>query len=102
MKITRARSWVVKQPARKIDNQLKIKDRGFVFIQVDTDEGITGWGEITTYPGPVANRAISAYVDQIGSWLVGEDPEDIERIWNKIFKYCVFFIYKKINRYKET
>ena len=44
MKITRARSWVVKQPARKIDNQLKIKDRGFVFIQVDTDEGVTGWG----------------------------------------------------------
>ena len=86
MKITRARSWVVKQPARKIDNELKLKDRGYVFIQVDTDEGITGWGEITTYPGPVANRAISAYVNQIGSWLVGEHPEDTERIWNKIFR----------------
>jgi galactonate dehydratase len=61
-------------------------NRTFVFIQVDTDEGITGWGEITTYPGPVANGAISAFVNQIGKWLVGENPEDIERIWAKIFR----------------
>ncbi|MFQ3547560.1 MAG: hypothetical protein SNJ56_04420, partial [Termitinemataceae bacterium] len=48
--------------------------RGLVFVQVDTDEGITGWGEITTYPGPVANRAVAAFVDQVGAWLRGEDP----------------------------
>ena len=61
-------------------------NRTFVFIQVDTDEGVTGWGEITTYPGPVANGAIAAFVNQIGKWLVGENPEDIERIWAKIFR----------------
>jgi galactonate dehydratase len=61
-------------------------NRTFVFIQVDTDEGVTGWGEITTYPGPVANGAIAAFVNQIGKWLVGENPEDIERIWTKIFR----------------
>ena len=62
------------------------KDRVFIFIQVETDEGVTGWGEITTYPGPVANRAVGAFVDQVGKWLVGENPEDIERIWNRIFR----------------
>ena len=75
MKITNARSWVVKVPWDNNPGTDEIRqptERTFVFIQVDTDEGITGWGEITTYPGPVANRAISAFVDQIGKWLVGD------------------------------
>ena len=88
MKITNARSWIVRTPWKEDpgDDSSKTNSRTFVFIQVDTDEGITGWGEITTYPGPVANRAISAFIDQIGHWLIGENPEDIERIWAKIFR----------------
>jgi len=89
LKITSARSWIVKTPWGNNPGADEIRentDRTFVFIQVDTDEGITGWGEITTYPGPVANGAIAAFVDQIGKWLVGENPEDIERIWAKIFR----------------
>ncbi|MDP7484728.1 MAG: mandelate racemase/muconate lactonizing enzyme family protein [Dehalococcoidia bacterium] len=89
MKITNARSWVVKTPWDNNPGGTEVRagtNRTFVFIQVDTDEGITGWGEITTYPGPVANGAIAAFVNQIGSWLIGENPEDIERIWNKIFR----------------
>lgn len=89
MKITSARSWVVKTPWDDNPGADEVRDpktRTFVFIQVDTDEGITGWGEITTYPGPVANGAIAAFVNQIGKWLVGENPEDIERIWAKIFR----------------
>ena len=88
MKITNARSWIVRAPWNDNPNPDSKTggSRTFVFIQVDTDEGITGWGEITTYPGPVANRAISAFVDQIGKWIIGENPEDIERIWSKIFR----------------
>jgi galactonate dehydratase len=89
LKITSARSWVVKTPWDNNPGTDEVRDpvnRTFVFIQVDTDEGITGWGEITTYPGPVANGAIAAFVNQIGKWLVGENPEDIERIWAKIFR----------------
>ncbi len=87
MKITNARSWIVRSSWQDSPGDpSKNTDRTFVFVQVDTDEGITGWGEITTYPGPVANSAISAFVDQIGKWLIGEDPEDIERLWSKIFR----------------
>lgn len=89
MKITSARSWVVKTPWDNNPGADEVREgtnRTFVFIQVDTDEGITGWGEITTYPGPVANGAIAAFVNQIGKWLIGENPEDIERIWAKIFR----------------
>lgn len=88
LKITNARSWIVRAPwnDNPSPDNTNTGSRTFVFIQVDTDEGITGWGEITTYPGPVANRAISAFVDQIGKWIIGENPEDIERIWSKIFR----------------
>ncbi|MDG0867518.1 mandelate racemase/muconate lactonizing enzyme family protein [SAR202 cluster bacterium JH702] len=87
--MTSARAWVVKTPWDNNPGAGEVREvtnRTFVFIQVDTDEGITGWGEITTYPGPVANGAIAAFVNQIGKWLVGENPEDIERIWAKIFR----------------
>lgn len=89
MKITNIRSWVVRLDwddnpgAGEVRKPTK---RSFVFVEVNTDEGITGWGEITTYPGPVANRAISAFVNEIGDWLKGEDPEKIEWIWAKIFR----------------
>ena len=54
MKITRVRPWIVRGPQEQVDGQ--IADRSehmakYVFVQVETDEGLTGWGEITTYPG---------------------------------------------------
>lgn len=89
MKITNIRSWLVRIPWDHNPGADEVRDSGertFVFVQVDTDEGITGWGEVTTYPGPVANRAVAAYVNEIGAWLQGEDPSNIEAIWNKIFR----------------
>jgi galactonate dehydratase len=89
MKIISIRSWNVKIPWDMNPGASEIRDPGrreFVFVQVDTDEGITGWGEVTTYPGPVANRAVAAYIDQIGEWLQGDDPANIEALWNKIFR----------------
>jgi galactonate dehydratase len=93
MKITNIRSWVVKVPWDHNPGAGVVRDpgtRAFIFVQVDTDEGITGWGEITTYPGPVANRAVAAYVDQIGAWLRGEDPAHIEALWHKIFRAMTY------------
>ncbi len=89
MKITNIRSWIVKIPWDHNPGAGSVRvpaERAFIFVQVDTDAGITGWGEVTTYPGPVANRAVAAYIDQIGSWLRGENPANIEAIWHKIFR----------------
>jgi len=57
----------------------------FLFVEVTTDEGITGWGEITTTTR-LANRALRAMLQQIGAILIGEDPKDIERLWHKLFR----------------
>lgn len=93
MKITNVRSWIVKIPWDHNPGAGVVRDpgqRAFIFVQVDTDEGVTGWGEVTTYPGPVANRAVAAYINEIGEWLRGEDPSHIEAIWQKTFRAMTY------------
>ena len=57
----------------------------YFFVEVVTDEGITGWGEITTTT-KLANRAVAGLIRQVNELLVGEDPARIEAIWHKIFR----------------
>src|SRR5215216_3025599 len=84
MKITRIRPWHVSGPAPAVDsNPPKLS---YVFVQVDTDEGLTGWGEITTYPGTIANRTMVAALRELSTFLEGEDPSQIEAIWHKVLR----------------
>ncbi len=93
MKITSVRPWIIRVPW---DNRpggsspRQPTERSLVFVQVDTDEGITGWGEITTYPGPVANGAIAAYIREIGKTIIGHEADRIEAIWQKIFRSLTY------------
>ena len=57
----------------------------FLFVEVTTDEGITGWGEITTTTKP-ANRALRAMLLEISAQIVGEDATRIEHLWHKLFR----------------
>lgn len=77
MKITSVRPWLIQSSASYWGE--------FLFVEVDTDEGITGWGEITTTT-KIANRALVAMLRQVGSMLVGEDPTLIEQLWHKLFR----------------
>lgn len=64
--------------------------RQLIFVQINTDEGITGWGEVTNYPGFVGNRAIARYVQEIKEFLIGRDPTEIEAIWQNIFRLFTY------------
>lgn len=77
MKITGVRPWLIKSSASYWGE--------FLFVEVTTDEGVTGWGEITTTT-KLANRALCAILRQIGVMLTGDDPAHIERIWHKLFR----------------
>jgi galactonate dehydratase len=77
MKITGIRPWLIKSSASYWGE--------FLFVEVTTNEGITGWGEITTTT-KIANRTLTAMLRQIGSILVGEDPVRIEQLWHKLFR----------------
>jgi galactonate dehydratase len=84
MKITRIRPWHVSGPAPAAESTPP--KLSYVFVQVETDAGLTGWGEITTYPGTIANRTIVAALREVGSFLAGEDPSKIEAIWHKVLR----------------
>src|SRR5260370_3596015 len=84
MKITRIKPWHVSGPAADADSSSS--RLSYVFVQVETDEGLTGWGEITTYPGTVANRTIVAALREVEAFLLGEDASQIEAIWHKLLR----------------
>jgi galactonate dehydratase len=83
MKISRVRSWHVSGPPT---TDRAGDSHSYVFVQVDTDAGLTGWGEITTYPGTIANRTILAALHELGGFLENEDPLNIEAIWHKVLR----------------
>jgi L-alanine-DL-glutamate epimerase-like enolase superfamily enzyme len=77
MKITKLVPWLVKAAGTYWGE--------YFFVEVRTDEGVTGWGEITTTT-KIANRAVAGIIRQLNDLLVGEDPSQIERLWHKTFR----------------
>ena len=87
MKITGVTPWLVKSQAPYLDTagETPGREREYVFVEVSTDEGITGWGEITG-TSSVANRAVCAMLAQTSNLIEGDNATRIERIWNKVFR----------------
>lgn len=56
--------------------------RNYVFVKIETDEGITGWGEATA--GPLA---VATMVDEFGEVLIGKDPHSIEQHWQTLYHH---------------
>ncbi len=58
---------------------------GWVFVEVQTDEGITGIGECSNWPRKgdiLVGKALQTLKDS----LVGKDPSHIERLWIELFR----------------
>jgi galactonate dehydratase len=77
MKITGVRPWLVKASTSYWGE--------YLFVEVTTDEGVSGWGEITSTT-KIANRALASMLKQISAQITGEDPSKIERLWHKTFR----------------
>jgi galactonate dehydratase len=54
--------------------------RHWLFVKVTTDTGIEGVGEGSGWP-----RAVETAVADLAPVIIGEDPADIERLWQKMF-----------------
>lgn len=69
MKITRLTTFLV--PPR------------WLFVRIDTDQGISGWGEPV-----VEGRAhtVAAAVEELADYLVGKDPRHIEDHWSVLYR----------------
>lgn len=90
MRITDVRPWLVRGPATEAQSGPAGHLQQYFFVQVDTDEGLTGWGEVTTYPGLVANRVVAGMVREVREVLIGQDPSRIEAIWHKLFRLFTY------------
>ncbi len=77
MKITGVHPWLVKASTSYWGE--------YLFVEVTTDEGVSGWGEITSTT-KIANRALCAILKQMSAQLAGEDPSRIEMLWHKMFR----------------
>ncbi len=55
----------------------------WMFVKIETDEGIVGWGE------PVIEgraRTVEAAVIEMGETLIGQDPSRINDIWQTLYR----------------
>jgi galactonate dehydratase len=85
MKITDLKVWLTMP---------EVPGRTFVFLQVETDEGITGLGEATSSGGGgsvVVGSMLrllrdSTVTHDFRESLIGENPDDIERIWHNLYR----------------
>ena len=75
MKITNVEAIV----SASVGGELRAARRNYVYVKVETDAGITGWGESTCGPVTVANM-----VDEMGATLIGKDPGRIEEHWQEL------------------
>ena len=54
-----------------------------LFVKIETDEGICGWGEATTQG---QERNVEASIHNLAKYLIGKDPRDIELLWSTMFR----------------
>ena len=56
--------------------------RNYMYVKVETDEGVVGWGEATCGPMSVATM-----VEEFGQQLIGKDPSRIEEHWQTLYHH---------------
>jgi len=61
----------------------------WTFVEVRTDEGLTGFGEASNYPGN-GSLIVGDAVRRVKEFVVGEDPSDIGRLWHKLFRKATY------------
>jgi len=76
MKITAVRTVVV-----------NAEMRNWVFVKLETDEGLVGWGESTV---EWKTRAVVGCVEDLATLLVGEDPRRVEHLWQVMYRQHFF------------
>lgn len=61
---------------------MPVENRPWLFVEVETDEGVTGLGECTDY---FVNPHLVSGIEAVKPFVVGQDPANIEEIWQRIF-----------------
>ena len=67
-------------PQPVFDANYQMTTKPALLVEVETDQGLTGLGESAHFGGPMLSTA-TVIERELGPELLGEDPRDIERLW---------------------
>jgi L-rhamnonate dehydratase len=99
VKITDVEAIVLDTGKNYPDPSVAIEAHGVRFvslIKITTDEGIVGWSDIETQPHTGKSVVDAPSGGMIGfeslrAALVGEDPLEHERLWQKMYRYLGYY-----------
>ena len=99
MKITNVEAFILQSPFEITNPAGSDEARGVkhcFLLKVSTDEGITGWSDVETSPHvgeAVVNapESGSGVFEGLRALVIGEDPFDVERLWDKIYRGTIYF-----------
>ena len=93
MKITDVEAIVLRQP--DVNEGIADGSQDDLVVRIHTDEGITGIGEVDSSPELVqalvqapSSHAVAVSLRDV---LIGEDPLDVERLWDKMYRGLIYF-----------
>ncbi|HEX5327055.1 MAG TPA: mandelate racemase/muconate lactonizing enzyme family protein [Acetobacteraceae bacterium] len=92
MKITAVEAIYLRQPNIE---QRTDSSQDALLVKIETDAGITGWGEVDGCPA-VAKAVIEAgyshtQVNGLRAILMGQDPLATTRLWNKMYAETLYY-----------
>ena len=99
MKITNVEAFVLESPYENRPPAGSDEAHGVkhcLLLKVSTDEGLVGWSDVETAPH-VAAAVVNAPTSGAGvfeglrSLVVGEDPFEVERLWDKIYRGTIYY-----------
>jgi L-rhamnonate dehydratase len=99
MKITNVEAFILESPYENRPPEGSDEAHGVkhcLLLKVNTDEGLVGWSDVETAPH-VAAAMVSAPESGAGvfeglrSLVVGEDPFEVERLWDKIYRGTIYY-----------
>lgn len=94
MKISNVEAVVLESPYQNCPPEGSDEAHGVkhcLLLKVSTDEGLVGWSDVETAPH-VAAAVVSApesgsgVFEGLRSLVMGEDPFEVERLWDKIYR----------------
>lgn len=99
MKITNVEAFILESPFENKAPEGSEEARGVkhcLLLKVSTDEGITGWSDIET-SSHIGEAVVNAPASGSGVFeglrtlVIGEDPFDVEYLWDKIYRGTIYF-----------
>jgi L-rhamnonate dehydratase len=93
VKITDVEAIVLRQA--EVNEGIADGSQDDLVVRIHTDEGITGIGEVDSSPELVqalvqapSSHAVAVSLRDV---LIGEDPLDVERLWQKMYRGLIYF-----------